>query len=91
MKEKYTKPTFAVELFTLSSTVAASGCGWSSDNSIGGEPKSTDKDVCGWYFYGDVYWTSENAGCETPIDENVDIGGICYNYPSGATPIFGSN
>lgn len=91
MKEKYTKPAFALELFTLSSNVAA-GCGWSEEASIAGSPNNASKSSCGWVIHG-VYivWTDANSSCEEKAGEDDEVGGYCYHYPSGATSIFGSN
>lgn len=94
MKMKYTKPSMAVELFSLSQSIAV-GC-----TAVGegmGEPTHRAKYDCGWQDpSGEVLWdTVEKCHVDTDMDEalqpiDVVVGGLCYNNPDGAFVIFNS-
>lgn len=94
MKQKYTKPAFAVERFDLAQSIAAGGCSANDPAnpyaSIG-DPNWGNANECGWRVGDYVIWTAENCGDSMfsivagPDDEVL---GFCYNNPSGNNVIF---
>lgn len=89
MKKTYTKPSIQIEKFCLSQSIA-SGCGASSDSTLG-RPSHGDKATCGWDMGNLVVWTGDgSSGCNWPwgVDERFDS--VCYNNPNGGMTIFGS-
>mgnify|MGYP003291204517 CR=1 FL=1 len=90
MKEKYTKPAFTLELFTLSSNVAEN-CGWRADGIDIGKPAIRSSSDCGWEYAGTVVWVDDDHGCAMQVEEDFDIEGYCYNYPVAGNSVFGSN
>lgn len=87
-KKPYVKPMLHYETFLLTQSIAA-GCGAAHDSNLGG-PNHGSKTTCGWNVGGVALWTESNSGCNTPLDENADGGGICYNNPNGGASIFSS-
>lgn len=98
MKRKYTKPSFAVERFGLSQSIAADCSAENPANprSSLGSPTSWTKNTCGWKVGGYVVWASEGSGCNSregiPIIASPDamVQGFCYNNPDGNNVIFTS-
>lgn len=96
MKMKYTKPSMAVEVFTLSQMIATN-CNITEEMwPIYGKPNHQEKGSCGWLDpTGELLWTSEANGCGDggsdgyePVD--VKIGMLCYNNYDGGYTIFSS-
>lgn len=81
MKEKYTKPGFVIEYFTMTDAIA-SNC--SPIGSMVGEPNHSDIGSCGYDVYGDIYWSSR---CDLDGDTYEEM---CYNGPSGNLQLFAS-
>ena len=96
MKRKYTKPSFAVERFDLSQSIAADCSAENPANprSSLGSPTSGSKAVCGWKVGGYVIWTANSCshGRGLPIIASADavVQGFCYNNPDGNNVIFTS-
>lgn len=94
MKMKYTKPSIAVELFSLTQSIAV-GCTAFDKNM--GEPTHRTKYDCGWSDpAGEVLWDTEvKCHVESDMDEtlqptDVPVAGLCYNNPDGSFVIFNS-
>lgn len=81
MKEKYTKPGFVIEYFTMTDAIA-SNC--SPIGSMAGVPTHSDIESCQYKLYGELYWSSN---CEEDGDTLEEM---CYNGPSGNVQIFAS-
>ena len=88
MKLKYTKPSFAVERFNLSQSIA-NNCGAMHSSTIGG-PTSRNKTDCGRDVGGYTVWTAANQGCSVKANPNEIVQGVCYNNPVGGNTIFAS-
>lgn len=89
MKKTYKKPRIKMEYFTLNQSIATS-CGY-KDEDYTGRPTHAEKGSCGWDDgFGEVYWTSTEAGCSGEYSEDLVIGEICYNTPNGQPMIFAS-
>lgn len=89
MKKTYTKPTFNMEYFSLSQSIAA-GCGAVSGGNTLGRPNHWEKSTCGWDMGNLVVWTDANSGCDVKWGENDALGAVCYNNPNGGNTIFNS-
>ena len=90
MKKAYSKPRFAVELFSFSQSIA-SGCGVSPEGSTLGTPTHATKDSCGWDLGDFIVFAIGNDRCETlQIPEEDSFEGYCYNNPDGGITIFSS-
>lgn len=105
MKEKYEKPLFFAESFSLSQTVAA-GCG------INAIPRAmhNNANVCAWESWLDVYnattgildglgdnvpdvlFTNSVTNCVVKINSDAEavIYDACYNNPEGSLKAFSS-
>ena len=88
MKETYVKPTIYVESFALAQSIAR-GCGDVHSGTVG---QSTHKDEysCAWDLNGMLLFLESNSACDFPMDEGVEIDGICYNNPDGGRTVFAS-
>lgn len=93
MKMKYTKPSIAVELFSLTQSIAVGCTAFDKDM---GEPTHRTKYDCGWCDpAGEVLWDTP-VKCQgegeddtvQPLDMPID--GLCYNNPDGSFVIFNS-
>ena len=85
MKQDYTKPLLAVELFSLTQTVAR-------DCTVAdlpmGKPNMNDAGNCGWDMGGNiVVFVVSEGGC-TRDGENMGLG--CYNNPNENSYVFRS-
>ena len=88
MKRTYTKPSFAIEHFTLTESVASS-CGYNKDSYFG-MPTHDDKYNCGWKIDGEIYWFDADHTCNVLVGEEFEYEEYCYNAPSGVMTIFAS-
>lgn len=90
MKKMYTKPCFAVELFTMSQSIA-SGCDLPPEGSTFGSPNYGGKTECGWNIGGlIVFQTVENGCTHVQVGPDDQFMGYCYNNPDGGLTVFGS-
>lgn len=104
MKQKYVKPQFLAESFSLSQSVALGCAPYTTDSANHHSPQ-----VCGWltgYDMGtsgqgmnyvpdgtmDVIFLSGSQKCNIILTdaEAALIYGMCYNNPDGATKVFAS-
>ncbi len=92
MKQRYEKPGFVIERFSLTQTIAES-CGFRHDEETGwgGSPAYYSKESCGWNDgYGQIVWVNTPSPCEFPAPEDLTIGYVCYNNPEGGLTAFAS-
>lgn len=94
MKEKYTKPCFNVELFELSQSISSCAGVQAYGGSLG-QAMHSDKSTCAFKIGDDLVFLASSSFCfgDTIPDEYADIaevGGYCYNTPSGNMTVFGS-
>lgn len=87
MKERYTKPSFSIELFTMTESIASSCGGSTGDPDIG--PTHSDIYSCGYREWEEIYWLNTD-NCTSVVDEYFETEVGCYNAPNGGTQIFAS-
>lgn len=90
MKKQYSKPGIIIENFRISEQIAT--CQGVQHNNSWGSPQQWSKKTCAWLdTYGRYLFIEEMDVCTKPMDaEKGEVGGICYNNPSGLYAIFGS-
>lgn len=84
VKSMYEKPALYIERFMLTQSIA-SGC--SPSNPDFGMPNQHSKEVCGWDIYGIVLFMDDSI-CDFLTE---DLGGVCYNAPSGGMTAFATS
>ena len=92
MKKEYKKPMIMFEVFALSQSIAVN-CGISTiDGSEFGRPTLQEIGDCGWEdSLGEIVWLEDSEVCvDLPVDEDTQVGGLCYGNPNGGVSIFGS-
>lgn len=90
MKKTYTKPQFAVELFTFSQSIAT-GCDAPPEGSTLGIPMHASKEECGWDVGGMILFQDIEKGClDIQASADEDVYGYCYDNPNGGITIFAS-
>lgn len=94
MKKDYHKPMFTVDSFAMSQSIAKTCAGvLPGGGSTLGRPTNGDPitENCAFIVGGAVaYFVTNNTACTTPVKEDADIGGGCYNNPTGDMQAFGS-
>lgn len=89
MKKQYSKPGIIIEDFRVAEHIAS--CDGVQHNNTWGSPQQWSKNTCAWLdTYGNALFIEEMQVCTAPVKENANVGGICYNNPSGLYTIFGS-
>ena len=92
MRESYVKPVLFFESFALSQTIAKF-CENAHQSGFG-EPNHYNETECAWDTgaYALFLTTTAPKTCDFPMDdyEGEDMGGMCYNNPSGGQAFFAS-
>ncbi|MBQ5951132.1 MAG: hypothetical protein IJL66_03155 [Lachnospiraceae bacterium] len=98
MKEQYVRPVVYVESFTLTQTIAKD-CGDMHQGTLG-ESNHYDEYSCVWNVGGVILFYSDHCedydsmgleeGEEFGPDDDFEIGGRCFNNPTGGQQIFSS-
>lgn len=89
MKKQYSKPGIIIEDFRLSQHIAS--CEGVKHSNSWGSPQQWSKSTCAWLdMRGMALFIEGMQACTKPVDPDGEVGGICYNNPSGLYTIFGS-
>lgn len=89
MKKSYIKPEVHIEHFILSQSIASCAGVTGGGNTLG-KPSHWSKETCGWDVGGWIIWTEPNSCPDEQAGADEDIGGVCYNNPSGNVVAFSS-